>query len=61
MLMIKDIDNLILYGTFSELFFIFISISSVLYFRYTRPNAIRPIKVRFHLFNCKNILFINLS
>jgi L-type amino acid transporter 5 len=56
MLLVDDLDNLILYGIFSELFFILISISSVIYFRYKRPNAIRPIKV--HI--CFPLIFMSI-
>jgi hypothetical protein len=45
MLLVKDLDTLILYGTFSEMLFIAIALSSIFYFRYTRPLAYRPIKV----------------
>jgi len=45
MLLIKDLDTLVLYGTFSEVLFIGITISTVIYFRYSRPTAHRPIKV----------------
>ena len=45
MLLIDDLAILILYGTFSEFFFTSIAISSIFYLRYTRPEAIRPIKV----------------
>jgi len=47
MLLVKDLDTLIMYGTFSELFFIAVALSSIFYFRYSMPNAPRPIKVCF--------------
>lgn len=45
MLLVKDLDTLILYSTFSEILFIAIALSSIFYFRYKRPDAERPIKV----------------
>ncbi len=45
MLLIDDLSILILYGSFSDFLFTSIAISSIFYFRLTRPNAIRPIKV----------------
>jgi hypothetical protein len=45
MLLLKDLETLIFYGTFSEMLFIAIALSSIFYFRYTRPLAYRPIKV----------------
>ncbi|RNA36723.1 Y+L amino acid transporter 2 [Brachionus plicatilis] len=44
-LFMEDLDSLILYGAFTEILFISLSLSSIFYFRYRRPNAIRPIKV----------------
>ena len=45
MLLLGDIKALILYGTFTELLFIGISISTILYLRKTKPHIERPIKV----------------
>lgn len=45
MLCIDDVYVLITYSTIVESFFIMLSVSSVLYFRYTRPNMARPIKL----------------
>lgn len=46
MLVISDVHVLITYSMIVESFFIMLSVSSVLYFRYKRPNMNRPIKVR---------------
>lgn len=51
MLMISDVHVLISYSMIVESFFIMLSVSSVLYFRYTRPDMPRPIKVS-HAFGC---------
>ncbi|CAF0937698.1 unnamed protein product [Brachionus calyciflorus] len=45
LLLVRDLNSLILYGVFTETLFIAISLSSIFYFRYTRPDANRPIKV----------------
>lgn len=47
MLVVSDVHVLITYSMIVESFFIMLSVSSVLYFRYKRPDMIRPIKVRF--------------
>lgn len=44
-LYVADVYVLITYSSIVESFFIMLTISSVLYFRYTRPKMIRPIKV----------------
>lgn len=44
-LYISDVYVLITYSSIVESFFIGLTISSVLYFRFTRPNMHRPIKV----------------
>lgn len=59
MLMVKDLETLILYGTFSEILFISIALSSIFYFRYTKPDADRPIKVL--PFDIKNIFETKLN
>lgn len=41
-----DVYSLITYSSIVESFFIMLSVSAVLYFRYTRPNIERPIKVQ---------------
>lgn len=45
MLIISDVHVLITYSMIVESFFIMLSVSAVLYFRYKRPNMHRPIKV----------------
>lgn len=45
-LFISDVYVLITYSSIVESFFIMMSVSAVLYFRYTRPNINRPIKVQ---------------
>lgn len=45
MLVISDVHVLITYSMIVESFFIMLSVSSVLYFRYKRPDMHRPIKV----------------
>ncbi|XP_065364639.1 Y+L amino acid transporter 2 [Calliphora vicina] len=45
MLVCSDVYVLITYSSIVESFFIMLSVSAVLYFRYTRPNMERPIKV----------------
>lgn len=45
MVCIDDVYVLITYSTIVESFFIMLSVSSVLYFRYTRPDMVRPIKL----------------
>lgn len=45
MLVISDVHVLITYCSIVESFFIMLSVSAVLYLRYTRPNLYRPIKV----------------
>lgn len=45
MLTISDVHTLITYSMIVESFFIMLSVSAVLYFRYKRPNMHRPIKV----------------
>ncbi|XP_013108616.1 Y+L amino acid transporter 2 [Stomoxys calcitrans] len=45
MLLCSDVYVLITYCSIVESFFIMLSVSAVLYFRYTRPNLERPIKV----------------
>ena len=50
MLLLGDVNSLILYGTFTELLFIGISISSIIYLRKTKPDIKRPIKVRNYLY-----------
>lgn len=45
MLCIDDVYVLITYSTIVESFFIMLSVSAVLYFRYKRPEMVRPIKV----------------
>ncbi|XP_065092507.1 Y+L amino acid transporter 2 [Ochlerotatus camptorhynchus] len=44
-LFISDVYVLITYSSIVESFFIMLSVSAVLYFRYTRPDINRPIKV----------------
>lgn len=46
MLVISDVHVLITYSMIVESFFITLSVSAVLYFRYSQPNMVRPIKVR---------------
>lgn len=46
MLVISDVHVLITYSMIVESFFIMLSVSSVLYFRYKEPDMPRPIKVR---------------
>ncbi|KAL5281714.1 SLC7A6.2 family protein [Megaselia abdita] len=46
MLIISDVHVLITYCSIVESFFIMLSVSGVLYLRYTRPNLYRPIKVQ---------------
>lgn len=48
MLVVSDVYVLITYSMIVESFFIMLSVSSVLYFRYTRPDMPRPIKVSEH-------------
>lgn len=45
MLVVSDVHVLITYSMIVESFFITLSVSSVLYFRYSQPNMVRPIKV----------------
>ncbi|XP_030370237.1 large neutral amino acids transporter small subunit 1 [Scaptodrosophila lebanonensis] len=45
MLVVSDVYVLITYSSIVESFFIMLSVSAVLYFRYTRPGMERPIKV----------------
>lgn len=45
MLVVSDVHVLITYSMIVESFFITLSVSSVLYFRYSRPDMVRPIKV----------------
>lgn len=45
MLLCSDVYVLITYSSIVESFFIMLSVSAVLYFRHTRPNMERPIKV----------------
>ncbi|XP_011188010.1 Y+L amino acid transporter 2 [Zeugodacus cucurbitae] len=45
MLVVSDVYVLITYSSIVESFFIMLSVSAVLYFRYTRPDMERPIKV----------------
>ncbi|XP_034660715.1 Y+L amino acid transporter 2 [Drosophila subobscura] len=45
MLVVSDVYVLITYSSIVESFFIMLSVSAVLYFRYTRPCMERPIKV----------------
>jgi len=45
MLVVSDVYVLITYASIVESFFIMLSVSAVLYFRYTRPCMDRPIKV----------------
>lgn len=47
MLCISDVFVLITYSSIVESFFIMLSVSGVLYFRYTKPDMPRPIKVGF--------------
>jgi amino acid transporter len=44
-LFISDVYVLITYSSVVETFFIMLSVTAVIYFRYTRPNMPRPIKV----------------
>lgn len=44
-LYISDVYVLITYSSIVESFFIMLSVSAVLYFRYTRPDMVRPIKI----------------
>lgn len=44
-LYISDVYVLITYSSIVETFFIMLSVSAVLYFRYTRPDMVRPIKI----------------
>lgn len=48
MVCIPDVYVLITYSSIVESFFIMVSVSGVLYFRWKRPDMVRPIKVRFH-------------
>lgn len=50
MLVISDVHVLITYSMIVESFFIMLSVSSVLYFRYKEPDMPRPIKVRSDIF-----------
>lgn len=45
MLLVSDVYVLITYSSIVESFFIMLSVSAVLYFRYKRPTMDRPIKV----------------
>lgn len=45
MLCLNDIHKLITYCTIVESFFVTLSVSGLLYLRYTKPNITRPIKV----------------
>lgn len=45
MLFTSDVDMLITYSSFVEAFFTMLSVSSVLWNRWKRPNINRPIKV----------------
>lgn len=45
MVCIPDVYVLITYSSIVESFFIMLSVSGVLYFRWKRPNMVRPIKV----------------
>ncbi|XP_036323745.1 Y+L amino acid transporter 2 [Rhagoletis pomonella] len=45
MLVVSDVYVLITYSSIVESFFIMLSVSALLYLRYTRPNMERPIKV----------------
>jgi len=45
MLVISDVHVLITYSMIVESFFITLSVSAVLYFRYSQPDMIRPIKL----------------
>lgn len=44
-LFIADVYVLITYSSIVESFFIMMSVAGVLYFRYTKPDVFRPIKV----------------
>jgi amino acid transporter len=44
-LFLEDLSLLILFGTFSEFFFIGVAISAIIYLRLKKPNLPRPIKV----------------
>lgn len=57
MLCISDVHVLITYCSIVESFFIMLSVSAVLYLRYTRPNLPRPIKVSYSL--QKDFNFLN--
>lgn len=62
-LFMEDLDSLIMYGAFTEILFISLSLSSIFYFRYSRPNAVRPIKVNFKFdlaFKLITLLKVNL-
>lgn len=45
MLLVSDVYVLITYSSIVESFFIMLSVSAVLYFRYKHPDMKRPIKV----------------
>lgn len=45
MLCTSDIHRLITYCTIVESFFVMLSVSGILYMRWTQPNLVRPIKV----------------
>lgn len=51
MLCTNDIFVLITYCSFVESFFIMLSVSGVLWLRYSRPKMERPIKVKYYLIN----------
>lgn len=46
-LYISDVKVLVTYSSIVETFFIMLSVSSILYFRRTRPDMPRPIKIHF--------------
>lgn len=65
MLVVSDVYVLITYSSIVESFFIMLTVSAVLYFRYKHPNMERPIKVRqfylleYNIFLASNICWIH--
>lgn len=61
LLVIKDVYVLINYVSFVEALFTLISVSGLLWLRYKRPNAQRPIKVSIYIFWFENVILNLLS
>lgn len=62
MLFVKDLEILILFGTFSEFLFIGVAISAVIYLRLTRPKV--PDTIQVSIFKTHQLLasfYINLQ